>query len=503
MRLQLTCAVLGVLLAASCAPHAPPAADPHVAMLPADDITPPRIVREFRGAWVSPVWNADWPSRPGLSPDSQRAELRAVFDRAQQVGLNAIVLHVRMAADAMYPTPHAPWSVYLTGEVGRAPVPAYDPLAYAVREAHARGLELHAWFNPFRAAPPDRKVSGGTGHVSATHPKWIVRYGSQTWLDPGLPEVRQYVLKAIIDVVDRYDVDGVHLDDYFYPYLEEGAKPFADTASWARYGVRAGWQNRGDWRRDNINQFVETLYREVKARKQWVSVGISPFGIWRPNNPVGVTGLNSYTEIFADSRRWFREGWVDYLAPQLYWPIDGSQDRFRKLESWWNEQNVKGRHLWPGLHTAREVTGKTRWPGGEVTRQIETVRAGAIPQKPGHIHFRLKSVFDTAERLNGVYAQPSLPPAMPWLDARAPGAPAIAVAPGAENFVLRVTRTDSVPVRWLAVQTLRNGTWTLAVRPATDHLVLQPVSQPLPAAVSVTAISPTGIESAASVLRGN
>src|SRR5438067_1336907 len=231
------------------------------------------IARELRGAWVSPVEGGEWPSRPNMSPEAQRAELLGVLDRAVALGLNAVVLHVRTAADAMYPTERAPWSSYLTRARGASAAPGYDPLAFAVSEAHRRGLQLHAWFNPFRAAPPDGDTRPGATFVARTHPKWIVRYGKQTWIDPGIPEARRAVLDAILEVVDRYDIDAVHLDDYFYPYQEtrtvrhrvgRGRKrhtvvthetlDFSDASSWARFGRKAGFDSRGAWRRANVNE---------------------------------------------------------------------------------------------------------------------------------------------------------------------------------------------------------------------------------------------------------
>ena len=438
----------------------------------------PSIAREFRGVWVSPVSGADWPSRPGLPPDSQRAEMRRILDRAQQLGLNAVILHVRTAADALYPTPNAPWSPYLTGALGKAPSPFYDPLEFAIREAHARGLELHAWFNPFRAAPPDFRIPRSEMRVQQS---WLVKYGSQTWIDPGIPDARASVLEAIMDVVNRYDIDGIHLDDYFYPYLEDGAGPFADTASWRRFGVPDGWEVRADWRRDNINKFVSTLYREVKARKPSVRVGISPFGIWRPGHPEGITGLDSYAEIFADSRLWLQKGWVDYLAPQLYWPLDGKQDRFRKLDEWWRSQNSLGRQVWPGLHTDLEF-GRNRWPSGEIERQIEFVRNEHGDDAAGHIHFRMRDLMS----LPLLYATPALPPAMPWIDSRIPAAPRVI----RDTKSVRISPATDVPLRWLAVQSLQGDRWSLRLYPATATISVAPADR-----VVVTAVSEAGLTS--------
>lgn len=466
--------------------------------------TPPTVVREFRAAWISPTEQGDWPSRPGLSIDEQKAELVEVLDRAKADGLNAVLLHVRTAADALYPTRRAPWSRYLVGRDASSlgEYTGYDPLALAIAEAHARGLQLHVWFNPFRAMPPDDLGKPIAGHVTSTHPDWVRHYGKSTWIDPGIPAARRAVLDAIMEVVDRYDIDGVHLDDYFYPYQEEATITrvvrhgkhrrrftrrvtlrFPDDVSWKRYGLARGWSDRDAWRRANIDDFVQTLYRDVKARKKWVLVGISPFGIWRPGYPAGITGLDAYSEIFADARRWLREGWVDYLSPQLYWPLDNFQQRFTRLDAWWRNENVLGRHLWPGLFTMRVGSRYDPWPADEIAQEVDALRAArqGTSESLGHIHFRLGTF---AERLSAgdsttfgdelraqEYADAALPPASPWLGDARPAKPLL-VAPDdtaalqngssgdgpviAESVrtVLVATPGDSVRVRWWMIQTL-------------------------------------------------
>lgn len=450
---------------------------------------PPPVAREFRGAWVSPVESGEWPSRVGMSDAEQKAELQRLLDRAAAIGLNAIVLHVRPAADALYPTARAPWSSYL---VGRGGVPGYDPLAFAVREAHRRGLQLHVWFNPFRAAPPDRRDPAGAQRIAQEQPEWLVRYGSQRWIDPGFPDARKSVLESLFEVVDKYDIDALHLDDYFYPYREDETVTrrvrvgrhvrrvqttetiaFDDARSWARYGNGG---DRASWRRDNVSDFVRQLYLGVKARKPWVLVGISPFGIWRPGSPAGVSGLDSYAEIYADSRRWLREGWLDYLAPQLYWASDGEQLRFRKLDAWWRGENAQHRHIWPGLLTMRVADGRNRWPVGEIPREIELLRAARRPagESEGHIHFRLKSLLANAAGGLGdqlaatLYADPALPPASPWLGAAVPAAPRFVgcAEPGEANDLgaLRVAAGDSTTVRWWLTRWRdAHGGWTTRV----------------------------------------
>jgi len=289
-------------------------------------VTPPPPAREFRGAWIATVANIDWPSKPGLGVAEQKAELIALLDRAAQLKLNAIIFQVRPACDAMYVSPLEPWSEYLTGAMGRAPQPFYDPLAFAIGEAHRRGLELHAWFNPFRALHPRARSPVAPNHISRTHPGWVRKYGDQLWLDPGEPAARDYVLSVVMDVVRRYDVDGVQFDDYFYPDPEKDTAGrelvFPDDATWRKFGLPGGFLSRDDWRRANVNQFIQRVYQSIKAVKPRVKFGVSPKGIWRPGYPQQIRGMDAYAKIYADSRKWLANGWLDYFSPELYWPIE-------------------------------------------------------------------------------------------------------------------------------------------------------------------------------------
>ena len=502
----------GASLAAQVAPAgAQPATDASAL------VAPPAVPREFRAAWVSPIYDRgfrDWPSSTGLSPDAQRAELEKLFDDAAAIGLNAVILHVRVAADAFYPTKYAPWSVLLSGKSGVGP--SYDPLAFAVQAAHARGLQLHAWFNPFRAALPGVPGRAASTHVTRQHPDWIVRYGKQTWIDPGNPAARKYVLETILDVARRYDVDGIHLDDYFYPYRESRTYtrrvkkrrvrvteeiPFADGRSWKRYGAGRGFTDRDAWRRANIDDFVQELYTGVKAIKPTMVVGISPFGIWRPGSPSGVTGLDSFGEIYADSRRWLQQGWVDYLAPQLYWQVDGAQDRFRALDSWWLTENPMRRFVWPGLYTSRVFGGNDSWPADEIQTQIATIRDARpnAADAPGHVHFRLSALLAddarVARSLAGEYAQRALVPAFTWLGSSPPASPSIATTPA--STMLSILSGDGPAPRWWLIQVRSaGGAWTTKIQPGSStQLAVESVAVPNPNEVAVTAVSATGVES--------
>jgi len=487
---------------------------------------PPAVPREFRAAWMTPIWDRgfkDWPSVPGLSPDSQRAELRTMLDRAAAIGLNAVILHVRLAGDALYPTKYAPWSSMLSGTSGVGPQPAYDPLAFAVAEAHARGLQLHAWFNPFRAVLPNIPGKLASNHVTKQHPDWIRKYGTQTWIDPGNPEARKFVLETMLDVVRRYDVDGIHIDDYFYPYRESRTitrrvrrkrirqrvdLQFPDDRTWRKYGKAKGYTDRDAWRRANIDDFVQSLYRGVKAIRPTVLVGISPFGIWRSGTPSGVTGLDAFTEIYADSKRWLGEGWLDYVAPQLYWQVSGTEDRFRALDAWWRSENPQGRYVWPAMYTSRVYGTGDTWPMSEIAQQVETIRASRVGTKdvPGHVHFRLAALLaqngKLGQSLASDYAERAIVPSFPWLGGTTPGSPEVSVVNAEGSPSVVVSAGDTVPVRWWLIQSRgRDGKWSSTLRPAAaGQSMTESFGSTDPDEVAVTAIGATGISSTATIV---
>jgi uncharacterized lipoprotein YddW (UPF0748 family) len=428
----------------------------------------PSPPREFRGVWVATVANIDWPSKKGLPVEKQKGELIAILDRAVALKLNAIVLQVRPMCDALYASKLEPWSEFLTGKLGQAPEPFYDPLEFAVRESHARGLELHAWFNPYRAHHPSATSPIPDSHIVKAWPDLAKPYGKHSWLNPTAKEVQDHSIAVILDVVRRYDIDGVHMDDYFYPYKERDASgqiiPFPDDDTRSAYLKAGGTLSRGDWRRDAVNHFVERLYREVKAAKPWVKVGISPFGIWRPGSPPGIEGFDQYTELHADARLWLREGWVDYWTPQLYWPINQEKQSYAKLLAWWSGENVKGRHLWLGNAPYR-INSKG-WPPEEITNQIKVTRAqkGAT----GNIHFSMKALMKdgaAADALKAVYTEPALVPASPWLGGLPPAKPQIEWRDEAGKNVLRA-RASGEGVRLFVVRSQLGGKWTIQLSAA-------------------------------------
>jgi uncharacterized lipoprotein YddW (UPF0748 family) len=428
-------------------------------------LVPPLPAREFRGAWIATVGNKDWPSAPGLSVAQQKAELIALLDTAARLKLNAIVFQVRPACDAMYASPTEPWSEYLTGAQGHPPQPYYDPLEFAIEEAHKRGMELHAWFNPFRARLT-LTAPAAPNAVSRSHPDWVRSYGGQLWLDPGIPAVRDYSLRIVMDVVRRYDIDGVQFDDYYYPYPapEKGPKlPFPDDASWKIYGAHTGL-SRDDWRRQNVNEFVQSIYQNIKAAKPWVKFGIAPFGIWQPGNPPQIKGFNAYTTLYCDSRLWLQNGWLDYCSPQLYWSINSPQQSFPVLLNWWEQQNIHGRNLWPGL-AAFSVGAK--FPPTEIGRQIDVLRAR--PGSSGEIFFELRDFEKNpslAATVAAEYAQPALVPGSPWLEGSPLARPELAEREGRGNWNFQWASIGGDPVaKWVLQYCGSDNAWRTAILP--------------------------------------
>lgn len=474
----------------------------------ADPIAPPPIRREVRAVWVATVNNMDWPSRPDLSTAEQQRELLAILDRAAALGMNAIIFQVRPEADALYLSRLEPWSRFLTGEQGKQPSPAWDPLEFAVNESHKRGLELHAWFNPYRVAfNKDRPRA--RSHISRRRPDLVVEYAQYLWMDPGIKEVRGLMIRVITDVVRRYDVDGVHIDDYFYPYPEtRNGKPveFPDARTFRAYRRAGGTLDRADWRRRNVDNLVREFYESVKREKPWVKVGISPFGIWRPGVPATTTaGIDTYDELFADSRKWLRAGWLDYMAPQLYWPVRPAAQSYPVLLKWWVEQSVQGRHVWPGLPLYKlPMTGPRRMRAADIVEQIAITRE--TPGATGHVLFNAKVLMENvdgiADWLALLYGEPAIGPPSPWLDRVAPGRPTarLAIDGASGALVARFTPQPSQMVgRWV-VQTRAGGVWRTTVLPGTLRTYILKEDEAAADLVAVSAVDRTGNASAAAIL---
>lgn len=453
---------------------------------PLPDPEPPALVRETRGMWIATVANIDWPSRNNLSADQQRAELIDLLDRAAATGINTVVFQVRPAGDAVYDSSLEPWAILLTGVQGQSP--GYDPLAFAIQEAHARGMELHAWINPYRAGNTADTLKLVAPHLFRTRRDLIRIYGSNIWMDPGEPDVLEHSIKVVTDIVTRYDIDGIHADDYFYPYVVNDAAgkpiPFPDDATYAKYG---NGMVRDDWRRDNVNRFVQRMYTTAHAIKPTLKVGISPFGIWRPGFPGSVLGLDAYATIYADSRKWLQQGWVDYLAPQLYWSIAAPNQGFLALYNWWRDQNPMDRHVWPGLAAYRVNDGtSSAFSLQEIPNQIIITHQN--PDKGAFLYNATWTLKQNNRALatllaSDLYSTTALVPASPWLDSSAPFQPTASFI-GNE---LRFTKTGAETPRWWAVRLRTSGTWStkilfgsstsLSVAPSVDRALVQAVDQ--------------------------
>ncbi len=470
---------------------------------------PPPIPREFRGVWVASVSNIDWPSKKGLSTKQQQAELIAIFDKAAALKLNAVILQIRPMCDALYPSKLEPWSEYLTGKLGQAPDPYYDPLEFAIREAHARGLELHAWFNPYRAKHPSSTSNVPDDHLIKRRPDLAKVYGKHHWLNPTHADVQKHSLAVILDVVRRYDLDGIHYDDYFYPYKEKDDEgkliPFPDDDTWQEYVKSGGKLSRDDWRRDAVNQFVRDLYRQVKATKPAVKVGISPFGIWRPGHPPGIAGLDQYAELYADAKLWLNEGWCDYFTPQLYWPITQEKQSYPKLLAWWAGENKMGRQLWPGQYTSR-VTGRDKgWPASEVVEQIKVTRKqqGAL----GTVHFSMKPILHNtggiADALKTVYTDVAISPAIPWdkSPTARPAAPSVRLSTKDGQAMVHMEAGDKTALRWFVVRTPSAKGWTTQIASVDKNSSARLTLPGMPREAHVVAIDRFGQESTAAIFK--
>ena len=419
----------------------------------------PEPPREFRAVWVSTVYNLDWPSRAGLSAAQQKQELLTILNKAVQLKLNAIILQIRPNGDAFYRSNLEPWSAWLSGPGVN---PGYDPLAFAITEAHKRGLELHAWFNPFRATISGRPV--GRNHISRRNPSLLMQAGSTTILNPSSNAAQQHVLNVIMDVVRRYDIDGVHLDDYFYPYPPH-------------HNVRDG--RSPAQRRAAIDAFVQRLYSSVKQLKPWVRVGISPFGIWQPGYPSGVqAGVNAYEHLACDARKWLSRGWGDYLAPQLYWRIDSDQS-FTALMRWWAGINP-GRPVWPGIASARidsrEDPGR---PASEIDAQIDYSRRLAR-QSAGQLFWSWRSIGNNAGGIQNYlarrYTTYAVPPAMPWCGNVRPGRPTAQAQNRGNTVRLAWAPADTAARKWV-IQAGDGSTWyTVCILPGGQNRVTLPAS---------------------------
>lgn len=462
----------------------------------------PFVMREFRAAWIATVANINWPSKPGLSTKEQQREALVLLDFLQKHNYNAVIFQVRPQADALYESDLEPWSFFLTGVEGKAPDPYYDPLNFWIEAAHDRGLELHAWLNPYRA----QHLSAGEisdESIIKTHPELVVKLkDGQYWMDPSKEGTQEHSTAVVMDIVKRYDVDGIHFDDYFYPYDSyNDGEDFPDDKSWAVYQESGGELSRGDWRRESVNTFIQNLYKKIKDEKPHVKFGLSPFGIWRPGYPESIAGYDQYNKLFADAKLWLNEGWIDYFTPQLYWKTNQVPQSFPVLLGWWSSENTKNRHLWPGMNVG---LGGDEKNSDEVINQIMITR-GMLPDSKGAVHWSIGSLLkypDLSKALiEGPYKKNALVPASPWLNKLIPDAPVV-VAEIVENRVkIKWENLNPEEVfRWVVYYEY-SGVWNYEILNRTlnsfelsQYLNKKDQKNPL-TNIGVTAIGRTGNES--------
>lgn len=329
---------------------------------------------EFRGVWISTVTNIDWPAAGDWSSENQKASFIRLLDMHKANGMNAMIVQVRPSADAFYPSRYEPWSQWLTGMQGRPPAPYYDPLKFMIAETHKRGMEFHAWLNPYRAVFNTKKSSITSSHITRKHPEWFVKYGDKKYFDPGNTEAQKFVVNVVYDIVKRYEVDAIHMDDYFYPYRIPG-KEFPDDKSYRNSGSKL---NKDDWRRSNVDSIILALNRTIKKINPKCQFGISPFGVWRNNDkdPDGSAtraGQTNYDDLYADILLWLKEGWIDYVAPQLYWELEHPDAPFLTLLEWWSNHTY-GKNCYIGIGIYKAGLNEAWKDPLQLPRQIEAIR---------------------------------------------------------------------------------------------------------------------------------
>ncbi|KPQ19729.1 MAG: hypothetical protein HLUCCX10_01730 [Algoriphagus marincola HL-49] len=377
----------------------------------------PEIPREFRGVWIATVVNIDWPESGTDSWSKQKEDFLVLLDHYKNLNFNAVIVQVRAAGDAFYPSRHAPWSRYLTGKEGVAPQTSENPLTWMIKAAHDRGLEFHAWLNPYRATFDDKTETLSQEHDFFQHPDWMLKYGTKYYYNPGLPEVKEKLLAVIKELVDGYDIDAIHFDDYFYPYKVQNQR-FPDQKTFEKY--KKPGQTIEDWRRDNVNSLIQVIHQTVKTSKPWVQFGISPFGVWRnqdrdPRGSPTRAGQTNYDDLYADPLTWMQNGWIDYLIPQLYWSMDYELASYRKLNDWWAANSYQTNvYIGNGPYKIRD-NADIAWDNPkEINNQVQYTRT--LMEIQGNAFFSAKSLFsknqDVANLLKQeLYDSPTLPPA--------------------------------------------------------------------------------------------
>lgn len=443
--------------------------------------------RELRGAWVATVFNINFPSSPNTSAETQKREMAAMLDRLQECGFNAIFFQVRPEGDALYRSSLEPWSSSLTGTQGKDP--GYDPLQLLVSEAHKRNIEVHAWLNPFRAsAAAKQQVSP---HVAVDHPEHVHQYGSTKWMDPAGEVVRDRLVDVCKDLTRRYDLDGIHFDDYFYPY--PNGTDFPDDATWKQYVDSGGKMSRADWRRENVNRTVREVGDAIRGEKDHVRFGISPFGIPAPKKPPGIVGFDQYEGLYADTQKWMDEGLVDYLAPQLYWPTTKPQQAYGTLVKWWSEHTSGGRYIFAGNNLAD--LGKPQFPVSEFRKQLALSREQSDKGCKGQIWWHVGPIMENRQNIvrtfrDEFYKEPALSPALSSAAGKTVAHPQVSQ----EGPKVQLKHQDSAPLRAWTVYQKEGRDWKLhRVLPATENQVELPKGEWAIAATSLHGVESQGV----------
>tara|TARA_Y100000739_G_C20597128_1_gene460931 strand:+ start:197 stop:1795 length:1599 start_codon:yes stop_codon:yes gene_type:complete len=384
--------------------------------------------RELRSAWITTFTNLDWPSTKGLTSLQQKKEFLNIVSDFQNNSINAVIGQIRASSDAFYKSKLSPWSEWLTGQQGEAPDSDFDPLKFMVDECHKRNMEFHAWFNPFRAVSHVKFSSISNDHITRKKPEWFFKYGNTLYYNPGIPEVRKYICNVVKEVVQNYDIDGVHFDDYFYPYTIKGEK-IPDDKEFNLYS--RGCESKEDWRRDNINLLIQEVAQVIKIEKKHVKFGVSPLAIWRnhkqdPKGSFTNSGQSSYDNLYCDTKLWIEESWVDYMAPQLYWSTSNKFANYNHLINWWTK-NEYNRHLYVG-HAIYKLDTQNRhsFETEELIKQVNIARQNG--KVNGNIYFRAKAFVSNHQNFQktiseSIYKYPSLIPAMTWIDSISPSKP--------------------------------------------------------------------------------
>ncbi len=421
--------------------------------------------REFRAVWIATVSNIDWPTSPNDPVEKQQEDFIAILDFYKKLNFNAVIVQVRTAGDAFYPSKLAPWSRFLTGQEGKAPELDYDPMAWMIQEAHNRGFEFHAWLNPYRATFDLNTDILSPQHDFFTHQDWMIPYGKKYYYNPGIPEVQDHLVNIITEVVENYDIDAIHFDDYFYPYKTEG-EVFKDADVFVNHAEPG--QSLEDWRRENINDLIRKTHESIKKRKPWVHFGISPFGVWRNASidPLGSdteAGQTTYDDLYADPLKWMENGWIDYLAPQLYWSMDFHLASYRRLIDWW-DKNVINTNLYigNGAYKVKNNSDTAWYKKEELPNQIALSRA--TQNISGNIFFSANSLLNKHdsiinELVQNVYNTPILPPSSNTLDTldTFDDTPEIISKRVIDDTVhFRLKKRDTMSVKWAVLYNVEN-----------------------------------------------